>query len=65
MTEKQKYLLKLFQEVDEICKEHNLRYVMAGGSLVMDYNVPLLYFHSSQQLPYLPESAYHIQLHLV
>ena len=22
MTEKQKYLLKLFQEVDEICKEH-------------------------------------------
>ena len=34
MTEKQKYLLKLFQEVDEICKEHNLRYVMAGGSLV-------------------------------
>lgn len=34
MTEKQKYLLKLFKEVDEICKEHNLRYVMSGGSLI-------------------------------
>ena len=31
MTEKQKYLLKLFREVDEICREHNLRYVLAGG----------------------------------
>ena len=34
MTEKQKYLLKLLQEVDEICREHNLRYVLAGGSLI-------------------------------
>lgn len=34
MTEKQQYLLKLFKEVDEICKEHNLRYVLAGGSLI-------------------------------
>ena len=34
MTEKQKYLLKLFKEVDEICKKHNLRYVMAGGTLI-------------------------------
>ena len=34
MTEKQKYLLKLFKEVDEICKENNLRYVMSGGSLI-------------------------------
>ena len=34
MTEKQKYLLKLFKEVDEICKENNLRYVMSGGSLM-------------------------------
>ena len=34
MTEKQKYLLKLFREVDEICREHNLRYVLAGGSLI-------------------------------
>ena len=34
MTEKQKYLLQLFREIDEICKKHNLRYVMAGGSLI-------------------------------
>ena len=34
MTEKQKYLLKLLQEVDEICREHDLRYVLAGGSLI-------------------------------
>ena len=34
MTEKQQYLLQLFQEIDEICKKHNLRYVMAGGSLI-------------------------------
>ena len=34
MTEKQEYLLKLFREVDEICREHNLRYVLAGGSLI-------------------------------
>ena len=34
MTEKQKYLLKLLQEVDEICREHGLRYVLAGGSLI-------------------------------
>lgn len=34
MTEKQKHLLKLFREVDEICREHNLRYVLAGGSLI-------------------------------
>lgn len=34
MTEKQKYLLKLFREVDEISREHNLRYVLAGGSLI-------------------------------
>ena len=34
MTEKQKHLLQLFREIDEICKKHNLRYVMAGGSLI-------------------------------
>lgn len=34
MTEKQQYLLQLFKEIDEICKKHNLRYVMAGGSLI-------------------------------
>lgn len=34
MTEKQQYLLKLFQEIDQMCKDHNLRYVMAGGSLI-------------------------------
>lgn len=34
MTEKQKRLLQLFREIDEICKKHNLRYVMAGGSLI-------------------------------
>ena len=34
MTEKQKNLLQLFREIDEICKKHNLRYVMAGGSLI-------------------------------
>ena len=34
MTEKQQYLLKLFREIDEMCKKHNLRYVMAGGSLI-------------------------------
>ena len=34
MTEKQEYLLNLFREVDEICREHNLRYVLAGGSLI-------------------------------
>ncbi|HIZ21352.1 MAG TPA: LicD family protein [Candidatus Blautia faecigallinarum] len=34
MTEKQKHLLKLFREIDEICKEHGLRYVMAGGTLI-------------------------------
>lgn len=34
MTEKQKALLKLFKEIDEICKEHGLRYVMAGGTLI-------------------------------
>ena len=34
MTEKQRLLLKLFREVDEICKKHNLRYVMAGGTLI-------------------------------
>ena len=34
MTEKQELLLKLFREVDEICKKHNLRYVMAGGTLI-------------------------------
>lgn len=34
MTEKQKHLLKLFREIDEICKKHNLRYVMAGGTLI-------------------------------
>ena len=35
MTEKQKYLLKLFREVDEICREHNLIYVLAVGSLIV------------------------------
>ena len=34
MTEKQEGLLKLFQEIDEICREHNLKYVMAGGTLI-------------------------------
>lgn len=34
MTEKQQYLLQLLKEIDEICKKHNLRYVMAGGSLI-------------------------------
>lgn len=34
MTEKQELLLQLFLEVDEICKKHNLRYVMAGGTLI-------------------------------
>lgn len=34
MTEKQEHLLKLFREIDEICKKHNLRYVMAGGTLI-------------------------------
>ena len=34
MTEKQKHLLQLFSEIDKICKEYNLRYVMAGGSLI-------------------------------
>lgn len=34
MTEKQENLLKLFKEIDEICKEHGLRYVMAGGTLI-------------------------------
>ena len=34
MTEKQEYLLKLFREVDEICRKHHLRYVLAGGSLI-------------------------------
>lgn len=34
MTEKQKHLLQLFKEIDEICKKHNLRYVMAGGTLI-------------------------------
>ena len=26
--------MKLLQEVDEICREHDLRYVLAGGSLI-------------------------------
>ena len=34
MTEKQELLLQLFREVDGICKKHNLRYVMAGGTLI-------------------------------
>lgn len=34
MTEKQELLLQLFREIDEICKKHNLRYVMAGGTLI-------------------------------
>ena len=34
MTEKQEHLLQLFQELDEICKENNLRYVMAGGTAI-------------------------------
>ena len=32
MTEKQEHLLRLFQELDHICKENELRYVMAEGS---------------------------------
>ena len=31
---KQKLLLQLFREVDAICKKHDLRYVMAGGTLI-------------------------------
>lgn len=34
MTEKQEHLLQLFKEIDEICKKHKLRYVMAGGTLI-------------------------------
>ena len=34
MTEKQEHLLQLFRELDEICKENNLRYVMAGGTAI-------------------------------
>ena len=34
MTEKQEHLLVLMREIDEICKKHHLRYVMAGGSLI-------------------------------
>lgn len=34
MTEKQEHLLVLLREIDEICKKHHLRYVMAGGSLI-------------------------------
>ena len=26
--------MQLFREIDEICKKHNLRYVMAGGTLI-------------------------------
>ena len=34
MTEKQQHLLQLFRELDTICKENNLRYVMAGGTAI-------------------------------
>ena len=34
MTEKQEHLLQLFRELDEICKENNLRYFMAGGTAI-------------------------------
>lgn len=34
MTEGQKYLLKLYKEVDEICKKNNIRYYLAGGTLI-------------------------------
>lgn len=34
MTEKQEHLRQLFQELDEICKEHGLRYVLAGGTAI-------------------------------
>ena len=34
MTEKHEHLLQLFRELDEICKENNLRYVMAGGTAI-------------------------------
>lgn len=34
MDDKQEYLLKLFKEIDAICKKHHLRYVLAGGSLI-------------------------------
>ena len=34
MTKKQEGLLTLLCEVDEICRRHGLRYVMAGGSLI-------------------------------
>lgn len=34
MTKKQEHLLILMREIDEICKKHHLRYVMAGGSLI-------------------------------
>ena len=32
MTEKQKRLLQLFREIDEICKKHNIPYFLNGGS---------------------------------
>ena len=32
MTEIQEYLLKLTLEIDEICSEHNIEYVLFGGS---------------------------------
>ena len=32
MTEKQEHLLKLFQELDHICQENELRYVLAEES---------------------------------
>ena len=34
MTKKQEHLLQLFRELDKICKENNLRYVMAGGTAI-------------------------------
>ena len=34
MTDKQKELLELLREVDKICRDHQLRYVMAGGSMI-------------------------------
>lgn len=34
MTEGQKYLFKLFKEVDEICRKNKIRYYLAGGTLI-------------------------------
>jgi lipopolysaccharide cholinephosphotransferase len=34
LTEHQEYLYKLYKEIDAICKEHNIKYQLAGGTLI-------------------------------